>query len=798
MADDVALTRSVSAALAARVAAAGIGWTLAPVADVNSDAGQPGDRRPLVRGRRPRWSPGTWPRRCAGIQSAGVAACAKHFPGHGDTAVDSHLGLRDGRRGPCRAGRGWSRSGPRSRPGCATVMTGHLLVPGYGDLPATLNPALVDGLLRAELGFDGVVVSDALEMGAIAGSVGVGEGAVLAVLAGVDALCLGGDEAGEPIADAARDALVAAVRSGRLAEERLAAAAARVRALAGRFPVDRLDVLGLAAARRGMRWGGDVRLGSGAPVLVRLDPAPTIAVGRTAWGLDGLLPGATELVVGPDDPAARGAGRPGAGRRRPGRDPGRLGRARGRRAARRPARRGRGRDGPARAGPAGARLDRHRRRIGRERPRRRRTPPRNDAVSDRQPAAQSRRHAGARLTPRGAGVRVPRGAGRAASGRGGRRVVGAGGPAMIAVGVDAGGTGSRAVVVRDGVVVARRDLGPINVLLHADAVDRLAGAVTEAGAAAAGFGLAGLRSDEHARELTAELARRTGARVVVGDDTDAALAGAFAGRPGVVVIAGTGSGAAGRDAAGRTVRVGGHGFLLGDEGGGYWIGREAVRAALRAADGTGPPTALTELVRRRVRLADRRRDAGAPAAHPTGSCCPGWCRWSPPRPPAQPPPRRPTAPSRAGPPEAPGATRSRRAAAGTPADAAERPEPESQAADDLARTPGRMRWRGGSSTEVGGVLGRAGRGASVPGRRHRLPVAGVGRDLSGCAPVRDAFRAATGAAGRAEPAPGRLGRDGLGRDGLGRDGLGRDGQAGTGWAGTVSNCGPSVRVRLSS
>jgi glucosamine kinase len=153
-------------------------------------------------------------------------------------------------------------------------------------------------------------------------------------------------------------------------------------------------------------------------------------------------------------------------------------------------------------------------------------------------------------------------------------------------------------VVRDGVVVARRDLGPINVLLHADAVDRLAGAVTDARAAAAGFGLAGLRSDAHARELTAELARRTGARVVVGDDTDAALAGAFAGRPGIVVIAGTGSGAAGRDAAGHTVRVGGHGFLLGDEGGGYWIGREAVRAALRAADGTGPATALTGVVER--------------------------------------------------------------------------------------------------------------------------------------------------------------------------------------------------------
>lgn len=186
----------------------------------------------------------------------------------------------------------------------------------------------------------------------------------------------------------------------------------------------------------------------------------------------------------------------------------------------------------------------------------------------------------------------------AAAAGGGAAGNGAAGPAGggITVGVDAGGTGSRAVVVRGGVVVERRDLGPINVLLHADAVDRLAGLVTEVGATAAGFGLAGVRSAADAVRLAAELTARTGARIAVGDDTDAALAGAFAGAPGIVVIAGTGSGAAGRDAAGRTVRVGGHGYLLGDEGGGYWIGRQAVGAAFRAADGTGPPTALTALV----------------------------------------------------------------------------------------------------------------------------------------------------------------------------------------------------------
>lgn len=168
----------------------------------------------------------------------------------------------------------------------------------------------------------------------------------------------------------------------------------------------------------------------------------------------------------------------------------------------------------------------------------------------------------------------------------------------VLVGVDAGGTGSRAVVVRDGAVTERRDLGPLNVLLHADAVDRLAGLVAEVGAAGAGLGLAGVRSAAQAAGIAAEVAGRTGARVVVGDDADAALAGAFRGAPGIVVIAGTGSNAAGRDAAGRTARVGGHGYLLGDEGGGYWIGRQAVTAALRAADGTGPPTALTALVER--------------------------------------------------------------------------------------------------------------------------------------------------------------------------------------------------------
>ena len=76
--------------------------------------------------------------------------------------------------------------------------------------------------------------------------------------------------------------------------------------------------------------------------------------------------------------------------------------------------------------------------------------------------------------------------------------------------------------------------------------------------------------------------------MAVGDDAESALLGAFDGAPGIVVIAGTGSAAYGRSAERRSVRVGGHGYLLGDEGGGYWIGNQAVRRALTSLDGTGP------------------------------------------------------------------------------------------------------------------------------------------------------------------------------------------------------------------
>ncbi|HEX7106550.1 MAG TPA: BadF/BadG/BcrA/BcrD ATPase family protein, partial [Acidothermaceae bacterium] len=127
------------------------------------------------------------------------------------------------------------------------------------------------------------------------------------------------------------------------------------------------------------------------------------------------------------------------------------------------------------------------------------------------------------------------------------------------LGVDAGGTGTRAVLVSDGAVVARFEDGPLNLLLHDDAFERLVLLIKESGATAAGLGLAGLRGVAEGRALQDKLRAATGVDVAVADDTEVALLGAFDGGPGIVVIAGTGSTAFGRAAQGRAARVGGHG-----------------------------------------------------------------------------------------------------------------------------------------------------------------------------------------------------------------------------------------------
>ena len=176
----------------------------------------------------------------------------------------------------------------------------------------------------------------------------------------------------------------------------------------------------------------------------------------------------------------------------------------------------------------------------------------------------------------------------------GPRILGAPVTVDPVLGIDCGGTGTRAVLLQDGRSIARYSEGPMNALLHADGTERLAQLIIQTGATRVGIGLAGLRGAEAALVVQCELEDRTGTHVVVGDDTQAALLGAFGGEPGIVVLSGTGNNALGRDAQGTMARAGGYGFLLGDEGSGYWIAARAIRMALRSHDRTGPQVPAIE------------------------------------------------------------------------------------------------------------------------------------------------------------------------------------------------------------
>jgi beta-N-acetylhexosaminidase len=183
-------------------------------------------------------------------------------------------------------------------------MTSHLLVRAVDpELPATLSPAVL-ALLRNDLGFDGVIVSDALDMAGASAGRGIPEAAVLALAAGADLLCLGADKDPGLVSDIQR-AVVSAVESGRLDEARLVDAAARVTGLASRrtskpAAASSSDVQ-LAAARRAIRVEGELPSLAGACVVQVATPA-NIAVGAVPWGLK------PDVTVAPDDPGPGGPG----------------------------------------------------------------------------------------------------------------------------------------------------------------------------------------------------------------------------------------------------------------------------------------------------------------------------------------------------------------------------------------------------------------------------------------------------------------------------------------------------------
>ncbi len=245
---DEALCERTGRLLAHEVRAVGFDWDFAPVLDVDTNPKNPviGDR-----------SFHHTPERVAalgvalarGLEAGGVASCAKHFPGHGDTEKDSHLDLP-------RLPHGLERLrktellpfAAYAKAGLASVMTAHVIFDALDPgVPATMSAKALDGLLRRELGFGGVLVSDDLEMKAIAEHFTVEDAVVRSLAAGCDLFLVCHKAA---VQRRCIEALAKAVREGRVSEARLAEAEARVAALVKRFvrgPEDRVVELGSAA-----------------------------------------------------------------------------------------------------------------------------------------------------------------------------------------------------------------------------------------------------------------------------------------------------------------------------------------------------------------------------------------------------------------------------------------------------------------------------------------------------------------------------------------------------------------------
>ena len=245
-AGDIGLARFEGEVTAREARAMGVHWIFFPVADVNNNPDNP-----IINIR----SYGEDPRHVSALVTAfiegahsnpryKVLVTAKHFPGHGDTAVDTHMNMAviNASRErldavefpPFRAA---------IQAGVDAIMTAHIAVPALApaDVPATLSSAILTGVLRGEMGFKGIIVTDALEMGGIAKGYSSGEAAVLAIEAGADALVM------PPDPEAAVKAIVEAVQSGRLTRARIDESVARLLAAKERLGLDKRATMDLEA-----------------------------------------------------------------------------------------------------------------------------------------------------------------------------------------------------------------------------------------------------------------------------------------------------------------------------------------------------------------------------------------------------------------------------------------------------------------------------------------------------------------------------------------------------------------------
>ena len=298
-ADDEAMAEAVGEAVGRGVKSFGFNWNFAPVLDVNNNPANPviaersfsEDPQQVIR------LAGAWMR---GALRAGVACCVKHFPGHGDTHVDSHheLPVVDKSLAELRSLEFLPFEALKHK--APAIMTAHIVYPQLDpEHPATLSRKVLGGLLREQMGYDGVVITDSLRMKAIHDRYGHHLAAVLTLQAGADmAMALGTQEEQA----AAVRAIASAQASGGLTLPQLLRARARLDALAQRFPSQPADYLGdeRALDDQLMRHAWAAGLTTiGAPQVPRRDQALRVFTQRSVP-----CDGVSEAGPGADDVAA--------------------------------------------------------------------------------------------------------------------------------------------------------------------------------------------------------------------------------------------------------------------------------------------------------------------------------------------------------------------------------------------------------------------------------------------------------------------------------------------------------------
>jgi beta-N-acetylhexosaminidase len=291
--DDVDFTGAVATSVGWELRRAGINLNFAPDVDINSNPDNPvigtrsfGASAKLVARHTSAW--------VTGLQSSGVAASVKHFPGHGDTATDSHLALPvvDRSLAELRE-RELIPFGAAVAAGTKTVMTSHILLPQLDAVnPATLSMSILQDVLYGELGFEGVIVTDALDMKGASGEIGIPAAAVKALNAGAGLLCIGTENTDEDLSGI-EAAIAAAVANGTVHPRRIEDAVERNRALARDLATEAgaIPVLEGAEPRFALEPAIDAfDVAPGVVVeasrqIVTVENTPNIAVGGSPWGL---------------------------------------------------------------------------------------------------------------------------------------------------------------------------------------------------------------------------------------------------------------------------------------------------------------------------------------------------------------------------------------------------------------------------------------------------------------------------------------------------------------------------------